>query len=94
MDGGEASPQDWTLSRTSLRIKNRSRAELRRIFKATPFAAGPHSKNDGCGVVAVLRWLGWLAVLLSVMNPGILERSHRPKNHTLFNPHCSVFAFV
>ena len=35
----------------------------RRILRATPPAAGPHSRGVGCGVLAVLCWLGWLAGL-------------------------------
>ena len=31
------------------------------IFRATPPAAVPHSRGVGCGVLAVLCWLGWLA---------------------------------
>ena len=37
--------------------------EVRRILRATPPAAGPHSRGVGCGVLAVLCWLGWLAGL-------------------------------
>ena len=37
--------------------------EVRRILKATPPAASPHSRGVGCGVLAVLCWLGWLAGL-------------------------------
>ena len=33
------------------------------ILRATPPAAGPHSRGVGCGVLAVLCWLGWLAGL-------------------------------
>ena len=38
-------------------------AGVRRILRATPPAAGPHSRGVGCGVLAVLCWLGWLAGL-------------------------------
>ena len=34
--------------------------EVRRILRATPPAAGPHSRGVGCGVLAVLCWLGCL----------------------------------
>ena len=33
------------------------------ILRATPPAAGPHSRDVGWGVLAVLCWLGWLAGL-------------------------------
>ena len=35
----------------------------RRILRATPPAAGPHSRGVGCGVLAVVCWLDWLAGL-------------------------------
>ena len=31
------------------------------ILRATPSAAGPHSRKEGCVVVAMLRWLSCLA---------------------------------
>ena len=37
--------------------------EVRRILRATPPAAGPRPRGVGCGVLAVLCWLGWLAGL-------------------------------
>lgn len=39
------------------------RSDIEKILRATPSAASPHSRDDGCGGVVVLWWLAWFAGL-------------------------------